>query len=141
GSLVRKIDGVSDAQVANDIAIGELQPRVSTIEEEVHALTEQGVLIAGGCTERGGRWTAGYATASADLKDCLAGVRTENQELRALLDASEGNESIMVSYILWMEERITALKMRPQGPFNGSQSPILLLCHCHVDLGSFVFFH
>nr|GEY02435.1 hypothetical protein [Tanacetum cinerariifolium] len=32
-SLVRKVDGVSDTQVADSIAIGELQPRITTVEE------------------------------------------------------------------------------------------------------------
>ncbi|GJW18099.1 hypothetical protein Tco_0025535 [Tanacetum coccineum] len=46
-SLVRKVDGVSDAQVADNIAIGELQPRITTVEEGVWTLVEQGKLVVG----------------------------------------------------------------------------------------------
>ncbi|GJT22794.1 hypothetical protein Tco_0892731 [Tanacetum coccineum] len=44
---VRKVNGASDAQVANGIAIGELQPRMTTVEEGVRTLAEQGKLVAG----------------------------------------------------------------------------------------------
>nr|GEZ43702.1 hypothetical protein [Tanacetum cinerariifolium] len=34
-------------------------------------------------------------------------VRAENQQLRARLNATEGDEGLLVSYVLWMEEHIT----------------------------------
>ncbi|GJV03274.1 hypothetical protein Tco_1336843 [Tanacetum coccineum] len=39
----------------------------------------------------------------------------------ACLSASESNERCMVAYMLWMEERISALELRPQGPPDGTQ--------------------
>ncbi|GJR41994.1 hypothetical protein Tco_1310097 [Tanacetum coccineum] len=39
-SLVRKVNGVSDAQVADSIAIAELQPRMTAVEEGVQTLAE-----------------------------------------------------------------------------------------------------
>ncbi|GKA93727.1 hypothetical protein Tco_0815713 [Tanacetum coccineum] len=95
GSLVRKIDGVSDAQVANDIAIGELQPKVSTIEEEVHALTEQGVLIAGKLDEtetqvlemqdKVNNYLCGQVDALREEVNGLQGMRQQVQTLKTAL--------------------------------------------------------
>ncbi|GJV03273.1 hypothetical protein Tco_1336842 [Tanacetum coccineum] len=45
-SLVRKVDGVSDAQVVDSIVIAKLQPRMTAVEEGVHTLAEQEVLVA-----------------------------------------------------------------------------------------------
>ncbi|GJZ49173.1 hypothetical protein Tco_0603363 [Tanacetum coccineum] len=45
-SAVPEVDGVSDAQVADNIAIAELQPRMDAVEEGVQTLAEQGVLVA-----------------------------------------------------------------------------------------------
>nr|GEY81841.1 hypothetical protein [Tanacetum cinerariifolium] len=38
GVLTRKIEKVSDAKVADSISIGEIQPRVATMEEQVQTL-------------------------------------------------------------------------------------------------------
>ncbi|GJZ01980.1 hypothetical protein Tco_0519941 [Tanacetum coccineum] len=54
------------------------------------------------------------------LETALQEVRAENQDLRTRLSASESNERCMVPYMLWMEERISALELRPQGPPDGS---------------------
>nr|GEV19357.1 hypothetical protein [Tanacetum cinerariifolium] len=45
-SLVTKVDGVSDAQVADNIDIAELQPRMAAVEEGVYTLAELGVIVA-----------------------------------------------------------------------------------------------
>nr|GEX42544.1 hypothetical protein [Tanacetum cinerariifolium] len=41
GVLMRKIEEVSDAEVANSIAIGEIHPRVATVEEQVQVMESQ----------------------------------------------------------------------------------------------------
>ncbi|GJT04533.1 hypothetical protein Tco_0838995 [Tanacetum coccineum] len=38
GVLTRKMEAVSDTEVANSIAIGEIHPRVTTMEEQVQTL-------------------------------------------------------------------------------------------------------
>ncbi|GJZ37997.1 hypothetical protein Tco_0584188 [Tanacetum coccineum] len=55
------------------------------------------------------------------LETALQEVRAENQDLRNRLSASVSNERCMVASMLWIEERISALELRPQGPPDGSQ--------------------
>nr|GFA26207.1 reverse transcriptase [Tanacetum cinerariifolium] len=45
GVLMRKMDEVSDAKVANNIAIGEIYPRVATMEEQVQVMESQTVQV------------------------------------------------------------------------------------------------
>nr|GEV66928.1 hypothetical protein [Tanacetum cinerariifolium] len=41
GVLLRKMEEVSDAEVADSIAIGEIHPRVATVREQVHVMESQ----------------------------------------------------------------------------------------------------
>nr|GEU68289.1 hypothetical protein [Tanacetum cinerariifolium] len=41
GVLTRKIKEVSDAEVADNIAIGEIHPRVATVREQIHVMESQ----------------------------------------------------------------------------------------------------
>nr|GFC77536.1 hypothetical protein [Tanacetum cinerariifolium] len=43
--LMRKIEEVSDAEVANSIAIEEIHPRVATVGEQVHVMESQAVQV------------------------------------------------------------------------------------------------
>nr|GEU76125.1 hypothetical protein [Tanacetum cinerariifolium] len=43
--MSKKVDGLSDAQVADSIAIAELQPRMTTVNEGEQTLTKQGELV------------------------------------------------------------------------------------------------
>nr|GFD21760.1 hypothetical protein [Tanacetum cinerariifolium] len=51
GVLMRKIEEVSDAEVADSIAIGEIHPRVATIEEQVQVMELQAVQVVSGTME------------------------------------------------------------------------------------------
>ncbi|GKE72285.1 hypothetical protein Tco_1534326 [Tanacetum coccineum] len=55
------------------------------------------------------------------LETALQEVRAENQDLRNRLSASVSNERCMVASMLWIEECISALELRPHGPPDGSQ--------------------
>ncbi|GJV99095.1 hypothetical protein Tco_1554347, partial [Tanacetum coccineum] len=44
-SLVRRVDDLRDDRVANSIAISELQPRITTVEERVQILVEDGEYV------------------------------------------------------------------------------------------------
>ncbi|GKA39657.1 hypothetical protein Tco_0732208 [Tanacetum coccineum] len=140
-SLVRKVDGVSDAQVADSIAIPELQPRMTAVEEGVQTLAEHGVLVASKLDETDtqvlemmdivNNYPRGQVDALREemgglhgsietmsqkmqtLETALQEVRAKNQDLQTRLSASECNERCMVAYMLWMEERISALELRP----------------------------
>nr|GEV66876.1 putative reverse transcriptase domain-containing protein [Tanacetum cinerariifolium] len=78
GVLIRKVEEVSDAEVADSIAIGEIHLRVATIEEQ-------------------------------------------NQQLRTRVAEMESHVGILMSYILWMDERLTVLEKRLPGPPSGPQ--------------------
>nr|GEX90702.1 hypothetical protein [Tanacetum cinerariifolium] len=90
GVLTRKMEEVSDAVVANNIAIGEIHPRVAAVGEQVQALQ-----------------TALHETVS------------QNQQLRTRVAELESHMGIVMPYMLWMEERLTVLEKRLPGPPPG----------------------
>ncbi|GKF58755.1 hypothetical protein Tco_0172292 [Tanacetum coccineum] len=90
GVLTRKIEAVSDAEVANSIAIGEIHPRVTTVEEQVQT-----------------------------LQTALHGAELQNQQFRTRVAEMESREGTMMSYMRWMEERLTVLEKRLQEPPPG----------------------
>nr|GFB84289.1 hypothetical protein [Tanacetum cinerariifolium] len=51
GVLIRKIEEVSDAKVADSIAIGEIHPRVAAVGEQVHVMESQAVQVVSGLKE------------------------------------------------------------------------------------------
>ncbi|GJS72769.1 hypothetical protein Tco_0705610 [Tanacetum coccineum] len=87
GVLTRRMEAVSDAEVANSIAIGEIHPRVTAMEEQVQ--TQQ---------------------------TALHGAELQNQQLLTRVAEMESREGTMMSYMLWMEERLTILEKRLPGP-------------------------
>nr|GEW06711.1 hypothetical protein [Tanacetum cinerariifolium] len=89
GVLMRKMEEVSDAEVAKSIAIREIHPRVATVGEQVQVMESQTVQV--------------------------------NQQLRTRVAEMESYVGILMSYILWMEERLTVLENRLPGPPLGPQ--------------------
>ncbi|GKB22568.1 hypothetical protein Tco_0861969 [Tanacetum coccineum] len=92
GTLTRRMEAVSDIEVANSIAIGEIYPRVTTVEEQVQT-----------------------------LQTALHIPELQNQQLRTRVAEIESHEGTMMSYMLWMEERLTVLEKRLSGPSSGPQ--------------------
>ncbi|GJY79195.1 hypothetical protein Tco_0484996 [Tanacetum coccineum] len=92
GVLTRKIEAVSDAEVANSIAIGEIHPRVTTVEEQVQT-----------------------------LQTALHGAELQIQQLWTRVAEMESREGTMMSYMMWMEDRLTVLEKRLPGPPLGPQ--------------------
>ncbi|GKA28390.1 hypothetical protein Tco_0714558 [Tanacetum coccineum] len=86
GVLTRKMEAVSDIEVANSMAIGEIHPRVTTMEKQVQT-----------------------------LRTALHGAELQNQQLRPRVTEMESREGTMMSYILWMEECLTARKYIKRG--------------------------
>ncbi|GKB17124.1 hypothetical protein Tco_0851047 [Tanacetum coccineum] len=86
------MEAVSDIEVANSTAIGEIHPRVTTMEEQVQT-----------------------------LQTALHGAELQNQQLRTRVAEMESREGTMMSYMLWMEERLTVLEKRLLGPSLGPQ--------------------
>ncbi|GKC42253.1 putative reverse transcriptase domain-containing protein [Tanacetum coccineum] len=92
GALTRRMEAVSDIKVTNSTAIGEIHPRVTTVEEQVQT-----------------------------LHTALHGAELQNQQLQTRVAEMESREGSMMSYMLWMEERLTVLEKRLSGPSLGPQ--------------------
>ncbi|GJV50903.1 hypothetical protein Tco_1446644 [Tanacetum coccineum] len=73
GALTRRMEAVSDIKVANSTAIGEIHPRVTTIEEQVQT-----------------------------LQTALHGAVLQNQQLWTRVVEMESHEGTMMSYMLWV---------------------------------------
>nr|GEY92917.1 hypothetical protein [Tanacetum cinerariifolium] len=87
GVLMRKVEEVSDAEVADSIAIREIHPRVATVEEQM-AVPRQDVIV---------RLSQQVQT----LQTALHGAELQNQELQtkvAEMESHEGNISYLSNY-------------------------------------------
>ncbi|GKE75660.1 hypothetical protein Tco_1537701 [Tanacetum coccineum] len=87
GVLTRKIEAMSDVEVANSIAIREIHPRVTTMEEQVQT-----------------------------LQAVLHGAELQNQQLQTRVAEMESRKGTMMSYMMWMVESLTVLEKRLLGP-------------------------
>ncbi|GJU78931.1 hypothetical protein Tco_1276001 [Tanacetum coccineum] len=63
----------------------------------------------------------GVATQPQTLQTALHGVELQNQQLLTRVAKMESREGTMMSYMLWMEERLTILEKRLPGPSLGPQ--------------------
>ncbi|GKE18050.1 hypothetical protein Tco_1425627 [Tanacetum coccineum] len=102
GVLVRKIGDVSDAQLDDGIAIGEIQPRVTTLEGQVEVLASQQ-----------------EQAMTKTLESIVQELRKENQKLRGLLSEKESDYSMLASYVLRLGERLAAMELQLLGPPQG----------------------
>nr|GEX47541.1 putative reverse transcriptase domain-containing protein [Tanacetum cinerariifolium] len=138
GVLMRKMKEVSDAEVADIIAIGEIHPRVATLEEQVQVMESQAVQVVSGLKEietriqqvdsrvdtyPSGRMAVpgqdvivGLSQQVQTLQTALHGTELQNQQLRTRVAEMESHVGILMSYMLWMEERLTVLEKRLPGP-------------------------
>nr|GEZ23838.1 hypothetical protein [Tanacetum cinerariifolium] len=55
------------------------------------------------------------------LQTTLHGAELQNQQLRTRVAEMESREGILMSYMLWMEERLTILEKRLSGPPSRTQ--------------------
>nr|GEY09775.1 hypothetical protein [Tanacetum cinerariifolium] len=99
------------------IAIGEIHPRVATVREQVEsrvdphpsgqmAVQRQDVII-------------GSSQQVQTLQTALHETESQNQQLQTRVAEMESHVGIVMSYILWMEERLTVLEKRLPGPPSG----------------------
>nr|GEZ78864.1 hypothetical protein [Tanacetum cinerariifolium] len=103
GVLMRKIEEVSDAEVADmQVANGlkEIETKVQQVESRVDT------------------YSSGQMVQT--LQTALHGTELQNQQLRTRVAEMETHMGILMSYMLWMEERLTVLEKRlpglPPGP-------------------------
>nr|GEY12144.1 ribonuclease H-like domain, reverse transcriptase, RNA-dependent DNA polymerase [Tanacetum cinerariifolium] len=102
GVLMRKMEEVSDAEVANSIAIGEIHPRATIVEEQVQVMESQAVQVT-----------------------ALYGTELQNHQLQTRVAEMESHVGILMSYMLCMEERLTVLEKRLPRPPLGPSSHFL----------------
>nr|GEX98034.1 hypothetical protein [Tanacetum cinerariifolium] len=139
----RKMEEVSDAEVADRIAIGEIHPRVATVEEQVQVMETQTVQVvsrleeietrvqrvesrldthpSGQMTVTGQDVIAGSSKQVQTLQTELHKTELQNQHLRTRVAEMESHMGIVMPYMLWMEERLTVLEKRLPGPPPGPQ--------------------
>nr|GEZ82074.1 hypothetical protein [Tanacetum cinerariifolium] len=118
GELVKKMVKVSDGKVANSITIGEIHSRVATVEEQVYVMESQAVqLIAVPRQDV----IVGLSQQIQTLQMTLHGAELQNQQLRTRVAEMDSREGILMSYMLWMEERLTVLEKRLLGLPSGTQ--------------------
>nr|GFC42965.1 hypothetical protein [Tanacetum cinerariifolium] len=142
GVLMRKMEEVSDAEVADSIAIGEIHPKVATVGEQVQVMESQVVQVVSGLKEietrvqqvesRVDTYSSGQLAVPRQdeifrlsqqvqtLQTALHGTELQNQLLRTRVAEMESHVGILTLYMLWMEERLTVLEKRlpglPPGP-------------------------
>nr|GEV46346.1 putative reverse transcriptase domain, ribonuclease H-like domain, aspartic peptidase domain protein [Tanacetum cinerariifolium] len=107
GEPVKKMEIVSDAEVADSIAIREIHPRVTTLEGQVQT-----------------------------LQTSLHGAWLQNQQLQTRLSEMENHKGTLISFMYWMEDRLVVLEKRLMGPptvpqfienFSNIAKPLTLL--------------
>nr|GEY51118.1 hypothetical protein [Tanacetum cinerariifolium] len=116
GVLMRKMEEVSDAEVADSIAIGEIHPRVATMGEQVQVMESQAVQVVSGLKEIETR-----VQQVQTLQTALHETELQNQQLRTTVAEMESHVGILMSYMMWMEERLTVLEKRLPRPPLGPQ--------------------
>ncbi|GJU91355.1 hypothetical protein Tco_1303778 [Tanacetum coccineum] len=87
GQLVKKVITVSDDEVADSIAIGEIGPKVSTIEGQMQVMTSQMVQVA-----------------------------SELEQLQTLVTEMSSREGTLMQCILGLDRRLTDVERRSLGP-------------------------
>nr|GEX55289.1 hypothetical protein [Tanacetum cinerariifolium] len=109
GVLLKKMGTVSDAQVADNISIREIWPRVTTVEGQVQVMVSQAEHVGHEVIVR-------LSQQVQTLQTLLHGAELQNQQLRTRLAEMKSRESTLMSYMLWMEERLVVLEKKLPGP-------------------------
>nr|GEW12564.1 hypothetical protein [Tanacetum cinerariifolium] len=116
--LLRKMEEVSDVEVAYSIAIGEIHPRVATVMEQVHVMESQAVQMVNRLKEIETKVQQVESRVDTHPSGQMA---VQGHELRTRVTGMESHVGVMMSHMLWMEERLTVLEKRLPGPPPGPQ--------------------
>nr|GFC21560.1 hypothetical protein [Tanacetum cinerariifolium] len=111
GVLTKKIEEVSDAEVADNIAIREIHPRVATVGEQIQVMGSQTKKIMSRLKEIETR-----VQQVQTLQTALHETELQNQQLRTRVTEMESHVGVVMSHMMWMEERLTVLEKRLPGP-------------------------
>nr|GEZ01319.1 hypothetical protein [Tanacetum cinerariifolium] len=114
GVVTRKMEEVSHAVVADNIAIGEIHPKMADVGEQVQVVEAQ-------TTQVGHDVIDGSNEQVQTLQTVLHETELQNQQLRTRVAELESHMGIVMPYMMWMEERLTVLEKRLSGPPSGPQ--------------------
>nr|GEW76769.1 hypothetical protein [Tanacetum cinerariifolium] len=143
GVLMRKMEEVSDAEVDDSIVIRGIHPRVATIGEQVQVMELQAVQVvnrlkeietrvqqvesrvdthlSGQMAVQGQEVIVRSSEQVQTLQTTLHETELQNQQLRTRVTEMESHVGVLMSHMLWMEERLTVLEKRLPGPPPGPQ--------------------
>nr|GEW29403.1 putative reverse transcriptase domain-containing protein [Tanacetum cinerariifolium] len=120
GVLIRKMEEVSDAEVADSITIGEIHPRVATMGEQLQVESRVDTYSSGQMAVPRHDEIIRLRQHVQTLQMALHGTELQNQQLRTRMAEMESHVGILILYMLWMEKRLTVLEKRlpglPPGP-------------------------
>nr|GEZ98426.1 hypothetical protein [Tanacetum cinerariifolium] len=119
GLLMRKMEEVSDAEVAESITIGEIHPRVATVGEQVESRVD--THPSGRMAMQGQEVIVGSSKQVQTLQTALHETELQNHQLRTRVTEMESHVGVLMSHILWMEKRLTVLEKRLPRPPPGPQ--------------------
>nr|GEX80403.1 hypothetical protein [Tanacetum cinerariifolium] len=119
GVLMRKMEEVRDAEVADSIAIGEIHPRLATVGEQVEGRVD--THPSGQMAVQGHDVIVGSSQQVQTLQMALHETELQNQQLRTRVTEMESHVGVLMSHMLWMEECLTVLEKRLPGPPSGPQ--------------------
>ncbi|GKA63823.1 hypothetical protein Tco_0763429 [Tanacetum coccineum] len=113
----------------HNIAIGEIGPRVSAVEGQVHVMAFQMVQVVGRLEQVGTQVEQGQQAAtqrdevifrlSQQVQTLHAAVQQRDvqiQQLQAMVSEMSSRESTLMQCILRMDKRLADLERRPPGP-------------------------
>ncbi|GJX43118.1 hypothetical protein Tco_0259794 [Tanacetum coccineum] len=109
--LVKKVIQVSDAEVADDITIGEIGPRVSAVEGQAQVMASQMVQAVGRLEQVGTQLEQGQQTTTR-RDEAISGL---SQHYHMVFEMSS-REGTLMQCILGMDKRLADLERRPPGP-------------------------
>ncbi|GJX63893.1 hypothetical protein Tco_0296793 [Tanacetum coccineum] len=101
---------VSNAKVADNIAIGKIGPRVSAVEGQVQVMASQMVQVVGRLEQVGTQVEQGQQTATQRDE------RIKGLSQQTMVSEMSSRESTLMPCILGMDRRLADLERRPPGP-------------------------
>nr|GEY21447.1 hypothetical protein [Tanacetum cinerariifolium] len=129
GVVMRKIEEVSDTEVADSIAIGGIHLRVATIGEQVESRVD--THPSGQMAVLGQEVIFGSSEQVQTLQTALHEAELQSQQLQTRVTEMESHVGVLMSHMLWMEERLTVLEKRLPGPPPGPH-PIWIYVDSYV---------
>nr|GEZ32115.1 hypothetical protein [Tanacetum cinerariifolium] len=118
GVLMRKMEEVQvmESQAVQMVSgIKEIETRVQQVESRVDTYPSGQMAVSGQDV------IVGLSQQVQTLQTALHGTELQNQQLRTRVAEMESHVGILMSYMLWMEERLTVLEKRLPEPPLGPQ--------------------